>query len=91
MFNCYYEDRPAPEEQIKNLNESIKKVTQIAQNTIATIKKILDAALVLTQKLKTYPNQHVVYLAFHGKPRVRKKNIKRITKWLEREEKWKTK
>lgn len=33
--------------------------------------------------IEMYPNKRVVYLASHGKPRVRKKNRRRIIKWLQ--------
>lgn len=81
-----------PEESLKLLADNWGELAQNIANILTPIIEVVKNAIkYMADILKTYPNQRVVYLALHGKPRVRKKNIKRITKWLEREEKWKTK
>lgn len=60
-------------------NILIPAIENICTNAVPVIKRVSEAIL------KTYPNKRVVYLVFHGKRRVRKKNINRIVKWIERE------
>ena len=77
------------DEQIAKATEAFSIMTErIREQIIPTIRKIIETvAPVLNpiiEALKTYPNKRVVYFATHGKERVRKKNIKRIMKWLER-------
>lgn len=48
-------------------------------------KAINDIHNHLTVVINSYPNKRIVYLALHHpKERVRKKNIKRILKWIEK-------
>ena len=44
-----------------------------------TIKAVQEFSKMI---INTYPNKRVVHLALYGKGRTRKKNIKRIYKWL---------
>lgn len=57
------------------LNEVIKKIIPFANKLAETVLKF--GAAVISE----YPNKRVSYLALHGKPRVRKKNMRRIMKW----------
>lgn len=61
-----------------SLIEGIKQLT-------AAFEKMVEAVKECERSLNTYPNKRVIYLATHGKPRTRKKNIKRIKKYFERE------
>ncbi len=77
-------------EQTKMLTEAFNNVAkQINEWLIPTIETLIEKIVpVVTQVTETilrkYPNKRVVHLALHGKPRVRKKNIKRITRYIEK-------
>jgi hypothetical protein len=78
-----------PSEQFDKAIEAFNIMAErIREQIIPTIRKIIEAVApilnLITEALKTYPNKRIVYLATHGKERVRKKNLKRIMKWLER-------
>lgn len=79
-----------PEAQLKRAAEAIKGMAQIIQNVLIPMVERLTKSLCpilneLNKIVNTYPNKRVIYLATHGKRRVRNKNIKRIIKWYERE------
>lgn len=80
-----------PEEQFARMATAFYMLGQKIQNAIIpTIEKLLGTLMPLvksvSEALKAYPNKRVVYLALHGKRRVvRRKNINRIKKWIERE------
>ena len=59
-------------------------IEAIAETLWPTIKALVELT---EQMIDLYPNKRVVHLAKHGKPRVRKKNIKRILKYFEQESK----
>ena len=66
-------------EVFNNLANMIKEVIEpLIENIVPVVKKVSETIL------RLYPNKRVVHLALHGNPRVKKKNIKRITKWIER-------
>ena len=74
------------EKAIEALNNMlITIVEQLAPTMQRMIESLAPIVSNMQKVIKTYPNKRVVYLAIHGKERVRKKNIKRIMKWLERE------
>jgi hypothetical protein len=77
------EDFQKAVETLQLLTQSIIEVLPIILNSvIETVKKILDAVLYV------YPNKRVVYLAMHHpKERVRRKNMRRIMRWIERNSK----
>lgn len=63
---------------VDRLTEIIKgmaeKLTVFIPQMTKTLKEIINL----------YPNKRVLYLAYHGKRRTRKKNINRIKKYFER-------
>jgi hypothetical protein len=80
-----------PEEQLARMMLAFDQETKTIQSILVPFIEKICANFVTVVKtinevvLKTYPNKRVVYLALHGKRRVRKKNINRIKKWIERE------
>ena len=61
---------------------------RIHQTMIPIIKSLVDTMLSIIREFNnTYSNKRILYLATHGKHRVRKKNRNRILKWCEREAK----
>ena len=77
------EDFQKAVEAIQRLAQSITEVlTPVLDSAMKAIKKIMDAVL------HVYPNKRVLHFAMHHpKERVRKKNIRRIMQWLERNNK----
>ena len=76
-------------EQLDKAIEALKEMSKrIVEALNPTITKLIDTLTPILNEMyeaiKAYPNKRVVYLATHGKERVRKKNIKRIMKWIER-------
>lgn len=63
-------------------------VKELARQLAAIIEKVVERVRViadyLTDILKQFPNKRVLHLAKYGKGRVRKKNINRIKRWVER-------
>ena len=59
---------------IEHINEALPSIVKACADVIEDI-------------IDLYPNKRVIYLAKHGKKRVRKKNINRIKKYFERESK----
>ena len=81
-----------PEVQLKRLTATLINMGQLIQKQIMPIVERLCKSLCplineLNKIVNSYPNKRVIYLATHGKRRVRKKNINRIKKWYEREAK----
>lgn len=77
------------EVQLKRLVEAWSNIGQLIQKHIMPTVERLCKTLgsIFNEIVNTYPNKRVIYLAKHGKRRVRNKNIKRIIKWYEREAK----
>ena len=79
-----------PEQQLARITAAYNQLAQMIQKEIIpTVEKICSNIMPVVKRvseviLNTYPNKRVVYLVFHGKRRVRKKNINRIIKWIER-------
>ena len=80
-----------PEQQLQNIINALVPVAQsiietlvpIIENLMPEIKRFCDAVL------DVFPNKRVVWLAIHHKQeRVRKKNRRRIMKWVERKGKY---
>lgn len=77
-------------EQMKLMAEAFTNIGKlIEEKLIPTIQAFIEYGLPIVKRtvdivLKTYPNKRVVHLATHGRGRVRKKNIKRIMKYVER-------
>lgn len=78
-----FEDSQKAVEALQRLVQSIIEVfSPVLNSVIEVIKKICDAVL------HDYPNKRVVYLAMHHpKERVRRKNMRRIMQWIERNSK----
>lgn len=64
--------------------ETLRPILERLSETLSPILASLDLYSKLYER---YPNKRVIYLATHGKKRVRKKNINRILKYFERESK----
>lgn len=77
------EDFQKAVEVLQRLAQSIIEVfSPVLNSVIEAIKEICDAVL------HDYPNKRVVYLAMHHpKERVRRKNMRRIMRWIERNSK----
>ena len=75
-----YERFTAEEKQ--QLAEAVKKVERIVEYLLPTIREVAKVAFNISKKIIShYPNKRVVYLATHSKkPRIRKKNMHRIIK-----------
>ena len=59
-------------------------VTSAINNLLPTITKVAAGIGELYKNILTnYPNKRVVHLAKHGKRLTRKKNAKRISRWLD--------
>ena len=77
-------------EQMELVAEAFTNIGKLIEEKIKpTIQAFIDYGLPIIKRtvdivLKTYPNKKVVHLATHGRGRVRKKNIKRIVKYVER-------
>lgn len=73
------------EDKTEKINRLWEVVVPIIGNIIQTVFPVIKKAV---DKFYCYPNKRVVNLALHHpKERVRKKNIKRIMRWIERESK----
>lgn len=77
------------DEQMAKATEAFRDMSKtILEQIVPTVRKIIETVAPILnpiiEAIKTYPNKRVVYLATHGKERVRKKNIKRVMKWLEK-------
>lgn len=77
-----------PELQIENLRKAagvlvdcFKSITETVSLLVKPMAKLCKS--ISNAVISAYPKKRVVYLALHGKPRVRKKNMRRIMKWLE--------
>ena len=60
----------------ERLVEEIKKCLPIVAKVVTDICETT---------LNLYPNKRVIYLSKHAKGRTKKKNIHRITKWIEKQ------
>lgn len=69
-----------PEQQLQNtINALMTLAKSIIETVMPTIERFCNAALNL------YPDKRVIWLAIHHKQeRVRKKNRRRIIKWIEK-------
>lgn len=78
--NNHINGTPNPEETLQQLVENIVEVVYpLFEATWETIKKVIQVVLYI------YPNKSVLHLAMHHpKERVRKKNIHRIMRWIDR-------
>ena len=76
-----YEQRFSKEQFITGYNTLATAIDKL----IPTIKKILKSIVVWSHEImKCHPNKRLVHLAFHSKKgRTRKKNRRRIIKWLQ--------
>jgi hypothetical protein len=76
-----------PNEQLNKAIEAFNNMNTILETIVPTIRKLVETVAPILNpiidKIKTYPNKRVVYLATHGKKRVRKRNINRIMKWIQ--------
>lgn len=70
-------------EALENLSEIIRKIVDSAVDLVKTMWPII--VRICKKILEMYNNKRVIHLATkHGNPRVRKKNIHRIAKWVRR-------
>ena len=88
----------SPEESLENIKQALIQMLQpILDACYRILQKLVDTFTPQTQQaikeisrindsvLKSYPDKRIVWLALHHKKeRIRKKNRKRILKWLER-------
>lgn len=75
-------------EMLVTLAYAFKALQPIIEAIAETLRPTIKAIGELTEQIiDLYPNKRVIHLAKHGKPRVRKKNIKRILKYFEQESK----
>ena len=75
-------------ETLATFAAGVKKTISIIENLANTLKPIIKAVADLCEQIiNLYPNKRVIYLATHGKPRTRKKNINRISKYYKRGDK----
>lgn len=65
--------------------ERIKPLAVAMAGLMPAIRNIINVAKNISNRIMhEYPNKRVVHLAYHGKKaRTRKKNIRRIQKWLQ--------
>jgi hypothetical protein len=75
-------------EKINNVTNALMPALQSIID--ALMPTIEEAARTVTELwrciMESYPNKRVVHLAlYHPKAKVRKKNVQRIMRWLERE------
>ena len=87
---AYAEVIKARDELLELLRPAIQAfadaLTPIIKELAAYLPSFIEATVdVLGKIINLYPNKRVIYLATHGKPRTRKKNMKRILKYFERE------
>jgi len=75
--------------ELENIAQTLTEIlTPIAEKLTEYLMPIAKRlADVMKRMIDLYPNKHVIYLATHGKPRRRKKNMKRILKYFERQAK----
>lgn len=74
----------------RKITEYIEVITPIIRENAERIKAALGPVVdfcerIFDEAIKEYPKRRVVWLAFHHKKaRVRKKNYRRVLRWLER-------
>ena len=59
-------------------SEALRKLAATAEAAWSAFKRIVET---IKDMVDNYPNRRVVYLAAHGKPKTRKKNVKRIVRY----------
>lgn len=65
--------------------EAIKQLAEFVAEVIRAVAEVIKE--VWAAIINAYPNKRVVHLAKHAKKeRTRKRNINRIIKWIEREQ-----
>ena len=74
------------EAQIEAIEKAAELVRKVVEWIVDAVKVIADFIhKVWKAFIENYPNKRVIHLAIHHKdPRVRKKNIARIIRWLRR-------
>lgn len=74
----------------EDFQKAVEALQRLANAIAEVLNPILDKAMQAFKKiadtvLHTYPNKKVLHLAmYHPKERVRKKNMRRIMRWIER-------
>ncbi len=77
----------------EDFQKAVEAIQRLTQSIIEVLKPVLDSAMeaikkILDAVLHVYPNKRVLHLAMHHpKERVRKKNMHRIMRWIERNSK----
>lgn len=72
-------------ETIKVLTPIMCEIGKRIKAAFGTVFEFCDRVYTYDKTVKSYPNRRVVWLAFyHKKERVRKKNYRRVLRWLER-------
>lgn len=78
------------DKKTEDFQKAVEAIQRLAQEITETLMPILDTALQTIKKmtdaiLNCYPNKKVLHLAiYHPKERVRKKNMRRIMRWIEK-------
>lgn len=64
---------------VQCVQELIDAIAPLFGEAVKNMTEIYEAAI------NSYPNKRVLYLAkYHPKERIRKKNMRRVLKWIER-------
>ena len=80
----------AARESMQKIAEILRPAIEVAAGALKAIVDVINLVAPIcfdfaAKTLELYPNKRVVHLAKHAKKRrVRKKNLNRITKWIEK-------
>lgn len=79
--------------EAEDFQKAVEAIQRLANALTDALKPVLDWAMEILKRftdavlpaLRTYPNKKVLHLALHHpKARVRKKNLRRIMRWIEK-------
>ena len=76
--------------ETEDFQKAVEAIQRVTKEITEILKPILDTVMQAIKKvtdtiLNCYPNKKVLHLALHHpKERVRKKNLRRIRKWIEK-------
>lgn len=79
-------------DKVEKIDLVVESLQQIVANIVEVLTPSIQEAITAINNMwrsviECYPNQRVVYLAlYHPKEKVRKKNTKRIMRWLRNEQ-----
>lgn len=70
-------------EAIEEVAELVRKCVEYIADVLVRVAKCLHNFI--KELVENFTNKRVIHLAtHHGNPRVRKKNVKRLVKWMRR-------